>query len=126
MREANPGVDNNCILWNPYYNLNQNPRLAMESNAKELDIAMLVLHNSLNPEAIKDYAKSYLQGNTDAYPQTAELVARNVVQNYRNNTVIRSNKRSKKKPTNQLNDKGRSETVPSHVQGDDNCNQETS
>ena len=76
--------------------MNEDDRLAMESNSRELDMA-IALHNSLNPKAIKDYTKSYLQGNTNMYLQTAEMVARHVADNYRKNTVIESNRRSKKK-----------------------------
>lgn len=67
--------------------MNKGDGSAMESNARELDLAMLALHNSLIPDAIKDYAKSYSRGNTNACPTTAEMVARHLVDNYGNIAV---------------------------------------
>ena len=59
MKIANPMVVDNNTLCELYVAVDQDARLAMESNAKELDLAMLALHNSLIQETIKDYTKSY-------------------------------------------------------------------
>ena len=66
------------------------------------------------PQAIHEYAGSYMQGNWDAYPTTAEVVARNLTNNYK--VVLRNNQKPKKKPENQSNKEDASETAGRHVQ----------
>ena len=74
-------------------------RTAIELRAKNHDIAVLALHNSCMPHAIHEYAASYMQGNQEAYPTTAEVVAKNLTDNYK--VVLKNNQKPKKKPTNQ-------------------------
>ena len=77
------------------------------------------------PQAIHEYAGSYMQGNQDAYPTTAEAVARNLTKNYK--VVLRNNQKPKKKPTNQSSKEDALETAGGHVQesGERNQNQGT-
>ena len=75
-------------------------RTAIKLTTKQHDQAMVALYNSLMPEAITDYAKSYMQGNTNTYPTTAEAVARNLTDNYGKIVLPRNAQKSKKKLTN--------------------------
>ena len=95
-------------------------KTAIELRAKNHDIAVLALHNSCMPQAIHEYAASYMRGNRQAYPTTAEAVARNLTNNYK--VVLKNNQKPKKKPTNQSNEEESSETAGGHVQenADDN------
>ena len=74
-------------------------KAAIEVRADNHDIAVLALHNSCMPQAIHEYAASYMQGNRQAYPTTAEAVARNLTDNYK--VVLKNNQKPKKKRTNQ-------------------------
>ena len=114
LKIANPAAENNQTLWDIYVAMNEAAKTAIELRTKNHDLAMLALNNSCMPEAIADYAKSYMRGNVNAYPTTAEAVARNLTKNYK--VVLRNNQKPKKKPTNQSNKENASETAGRHVQ----------
>ena len=122
---ANPVAENNQALWDVYIGMNTAAKTAIKLSAKNHDLAMIALHNSCMPDAVADYAKSYMQGNVNAYPTTAKAVARNLTNNYK--VVLRNNQKPKKKPTNQSNKEDGSETGTGHAQenGDGNQNQGT-
>ena len=63
-----------------------------------------------------------MRGNQDAYPTTAEAVARNLTNNYK--VVLRNNQKPKKKPANPSNEEDASETAGGHVQENVEENQE--
>ena len=121
LKIANSAAENNQVLWEIYIAMNASARTAIELNAKNHDLAMVALHNSYIPDALQDYATSYMQGNINAYPTTAEAVARNLTENYK--VVLRNNQKPKKKPTNQSNKEDRSETAAGHVQENIDGNQ---
>ena len=100
--------------------MNAANRTAIELRAKNHDIAVLTLHNSCMPQAIHEYAVSYMQGNRNAYPTTAEAVARNLTDNYK--VVLKNSQKPKKKPTNQSSEED--QTAGGHVQENTNENQE--
>ena len=102
--------------------MNAANRTAIELRAKNHDIAVLALHNSCMPRAIHEYAASYMQGNQNAYPTTAEAVARNLTDNYK--VVLKNNQKLKKKPANPSNEEDASETAGRHVQENAEENQE--
>ena len=108
LKIADLAAENNEALWELYIAMDQAGRTVIKLTTKQHDQAMLALHNSLIPDAIKDYAKTY-------YPITAEMVARHLIDNYGNIVVVRNNQRSKKKSTNQSNEEGSSETAAGHV-----------
>ena len=95
-------------------------KAAIELRAENHDIAVLALHNSCMPQAIHEYAVSYMQGNRQAYPTTAEAVARNLTDNYK--VVLKNSQKPKKKPTNQSSEED--QTAGGHVQDNANDNQE--
>ena len=110
----NPNADNNQALWDIYIEMEAEDKTAIELRAENHDIAVLALHNSCMPQAIHEYATSYMWGNQEAYPTTAEAVARNLTDNYK--VILRNNQKLKKKPTNQSNEEELSETAGEHVQ----------
>ena len=118
-----PNAENNQALWDIYIAMEAENKTAIELRAKNHDIAVLALHNSCMPQAIHEYAASYMWGNQETYPTTAEAVARNLTDNYK--VVLKNNQKPKKKPTNQSNKEDGSETAAGHVQenGDGNQNQ---
>ena len=63
-----------------------------------------------------------MQGNQNAYPTTAEAVARNLTNNYK--VVLRNNQKPKKKPANPSNEEAASETAGRHVQENAEENQD--
>ena len=96
MKDANLVTADNDAFWELYLAVDADPRLAMELRAREHNLEMLALHNSLMTDAIKDYAKSYSQGNTNAYPSTSKMVARNLTDNYSNITVTKTTKNQRR------------------------------
>ena len=74
------------------------------------------------PQAIHEYAASYMQGNRQAYPTTAKAVARNLTDNYK--VVLKNNQKPKKKPTNQSSEEESSQTAGGHVQENADDSQE--
>ena len=95
-------------------------KTAIELRAENHDIAVLALHNSCMPQAIHEYAASYMQGNRQAYPTTAEAVARNLTDNYK--VVLKNSQKPKKKSTNQSSEED--QTAAGHVQDNADDNQE--
>ena len=118
----NPNADNNQALWDIYIAMEAENKTAIELRAENHDIAVLALHNSCMPQAIHEYAASYMRGNRQAYPTTAEAVARNLTNNYK--VVLKNNQKPKKKPTNQSGEEELSQTAGGHVQENANDNQE--
>ena len=121
LKTDRPNADNNQALWNIYIAMEAEDKTAIELRAENHDIAVLALHNSCMPQAIHEYAVSYMQGNRQAYPTTAEAVARNLTNNYK--VVLKNNQKPKKKPTNQSNEEESSETAGGHVQENAEDNQ---
>ena len=119
LKIANPDAATNQALWDIYIAMEAEDKAAIELRAENHDIAVLSLHNSCMPQAIHDYAVSYMRGNRQAYPTTAEAVARNLTDNYK--VVLKNNQKPKKKPTNQS---GEEETAGGHVQDNAEDNQE--
>ena len=119
LKNDNPDTDTNQALWDIYLAMNAQDKAAIELRAEQHDVAVLALHNSCMPQAIHDYAVSYMRGNRQAYPTTAEAVARNLTDNYK--VVLKNNQKPKKKPTNQS---GEEETAAGHVQDNAEDNQE--
>ena len=118
----NPNAANNQALWDAYIAMTAEQKAAIEVRADNHDIAVLALHNSCMPQAIHEYAASYMRGNRQAYPTTAEAVARNLTNNYK--VVLKNNQKPKKKRTNQSNEEESSETAGGHVQGNTDDNQD--
>ena len=102
LKTDNPNAENNQALWDIYVAMDAAHKTAIELRAKNHDIAVLALHNSCMPQAVHEYAASYMQGNHDAYPTTAEAVARNLTNNYK--VVLKNNQKPKKKPANPSNE----------------------
>ena len=117
----NPNAENNQALWNIYIAMEAENKTAIELRAENHDIAVLALHNSCMPQAIYEYAALYMQGNQEAYPTTAEAVARNLTEYYK--VMLRNSQKPKKKSTNQSNREDGSETVAGHVQENRDGNQ---
>ena len=63
----NPNAANNQALWDIYLAMNVANKTAIELRAKNHDLAVLALHNSCMPEALHDYAMSYMQGKFYRY-----------------------------------------------------------
>ena len=118
----NPNAENNQALWNVYIAMMAEQKTAIELRAENHDITVLALHNSCMPQAIHEYAASYMQENQEAYPTTAEAVARNLTNNYK--VVLKNNQKPKKKPTNQSSEEESLETAGGHVQGNADDNQD--
>ena len=116
----NPDAENNQALWDIYIAMEAENKTAIELRAEHHDIAVLALHNSCMPQAIHEYAASYMRGNRQAYPTTAEAVARNLTDNYK--VVLKNNQKPKKKPTNKSNDE--EQIAGGHVQDNAEDNQE--
>ena len=116
----NPDAENNQALWDIYIAMEAENKTAIELRAENHDIAVLALHNSCMPQAIHEYAASYMQGNRQAYPTTAEAVARNLTNNYK--VVLKNNQKPKKKPANQSGEE--EQTAGGHVQDNADDNQE--
>ena len=119
LKTDNPNAANNQALWDIYIAMEAENKTAIELWAENHDIAVLALHNSCMPQAIHEYAVSYMQGNWNAYPTTAEAVARNLTNNYK--VVLKNNQKPKKKPANQS---GEEQTAGGHVQDNADDNQE--
>ena len=66
LKTENPNVENNQALWDIYVAMNEANKTAIELRAKNHNIAVLALHNSCMPQAIHEYAISYMQGNQNA------------------------------------------------------------
>ena len=62
-----------------------------------------------------------MQGNVNAYPTSAEVVARNLTDNYK--VMLRNNQKPKKESTNQSNKEDGSETATGHNQENRDGNQ---
>ena len=103
IKNNNPDTDTNQALWDIYLAMNAQGKAAIEVRAEQHDIAVLALHNSCMPQAIHEYAVSYMQGNRQAYPTTVEAVERNLTDNYK--VVLKNNQKPKKKSTNQTKTK---------------------
>ena len=119
LKTNHPNADNNQALWNIYIAMEAEDKTVIELWAENHDMAVLALHNSCMPQAIHEYAASYMQGNRQAYPTTAEAVARNLTNNYK--VVLKNNQKPKKKPANQS---GEEQTAGGHVQDNADDNQE--
>ena len=117
----NPDAATNQALWDIYIAMEAENKAAIELRAENHDIAVLALHNSCMPQAIHEYAASYMQGNRQAYPTTAEAVARNLTNNYK--VVLKNNQKPKKKPANQSGEE--EQTAGGHVQDNADDNQES-
>ena len=120
LKTDKPNAENNQALWNIYIAMGAENKTAIELRAKNHDIAVLALHNSCMPQAIHEYAASYMRGNRQAYPTTAEAVARNLTDNYK--VVLKNNQKPKKKPTNQSSEE--EQTAGGHVQDNADDSQE--
>ena len=116
---SHANAKNNQALLDIYIAMDASHKTTIELCAKNHDIAVLALHNSCMPQAIHEYAASYMQGNRQAYPTTAEAVARNLTSNYK--VVLKNNQKPKKKPANQSSEE---QTAGGHVQDNADDNQE--
>ena len=122
LKTNNPAAENNQALWDIYTAMDAAHKTAIELRVENHDIAVLALHNSCMPQAIHEYAGSYMQGNQDAYPTTTRAVARNLTDNYK--VVLKNNQKPKKKPANLSNEEDALETAGGHIQENADENQD--
>ena len=60
LKTDNPNAESNQALWDIYIATDAAHKTAIELCAKNHDIAVLALHNSCMPQAIHEYARSYM------------------------------------------------------------------